>query len=98
MRTFEMRAEIPNADGVLKPGQFVRVTLAGAVRNNALTVPQTAVLDGAPLLASGESSIWTDWVTELAGASSADDSSTNRRHAIRGCGSSKVREESADSP
>jgi membrane fusion protein (multidrug efflux system) len=31
---------------VLKPGQFVRVTLAGAVRNNALTVPQTAVLDG----------------------------------------------------
>ena len=45
--TFEMRAEIPNADGVLKPGQFVRVTLAGAVRNNALTVPQTAVQDGA---------------------------------------------------
>jgi membrane fusion protein (multidrug efflux system) len=45
--TFEMRAELPNADGVLKPGQFVRVTLAGAVRNNALTVPQTAVLDGA---------------------------------------------------
>ena len=44
--TFEMRAEIPNADGVLKPGQFVRVTLAGAVRNNALTVPQTAVQDG----------------------------------------------------
>jgi membrane fusion protein, multidrug efflux system len=44
--TFEMRAEIPNADGVLKPGQFVRVSLAGAVRNNALTVPQTAVLNG----------------------------------------------------
>jgi len=44
--TFEMRAEIPNADGVLKPGQFVRVSLAGAVRNNALTVPQVAVLDG----------------------------------------------------
>jgi membrane fusion protein (multidrug efflux system) len=45
--TFEMRAEVPNADGVLKPGQFVRVSLAGAVRNNALTVPQVAVLDGA---------------------------------------------------
>ena len=42
-----MRAEVPNADGVLKPGQFVRVSLAGAVRNNALTVPQIAVLDGA---------------------------------------------------
>ncbi|MBI3679717.1 MAG: Gfo/Idh/MocA family oxidoreductase [Acidobacteria bacterium] len=26
----------------------------------------SAVLDGAPLLASGESSIWTDWVTERA--------------------------------
>ena len=45
--TFEMRAEVPNADGVLKPGQFVRVSLTGAVRNNALTVPQIAVLDGA---------------------------------------------------
>ncbi len=45
--SYEMRAEIANADGVLKPGQFVRVTLAGAVRNNALAVPQTAVLDGA---------------------------------------------------
>jgi membrane fusion protein, multidrug efflux system len=45
--TFEMRAEVPNADGALKPGQFVRVSLAGAVRNNALTVPQIAVQDGA---------------------------------------------------
>jgi 1,5-anhydro-D-fructose reductase (1,5-anhydro-D-mannitol-forming) len=30
-----------------------------------------AVLDGAPLLASGASSLWTDWVTEQAVASSA---------------------------
>jgi predicted dehydrogenase len=30
-----------------------------------------ALLDGAPLLASGESSLWTDWVTEQAVASSA---------------------------
>ena len=45
--TFEMRAEIANADGALKPGQFVRVKLGGAVRNNALAVPQVAVLDGA---------------------------------------------------
>ena len=42
----EYRAEIPNADGALKPGQFVKVKLAGAVRNNALAVPQVAVLDG----------------------------------------------------
>ena len=43
--TFEVRAEIPNADGALKPGQFVRVKLTGAVRNNALAVPQVAVMD-----------------------------------------------------
>src|SRR5204863_6922862 len=43
---FEMRAEISNADRLLKPGQFVRVKLSGAVRNNALAVPQVAVLDG----------------------------------------------------
>jgi len=43
----EYRAEIPNADGALKPGQFVRVKLAGAKRNAAIAVPQIAVLDGA---------------------------------------------------
>lgn len=45
--TFEMRAEVANRDGLLKPGQFVRVRLQGATRNNALAVPQVAVLDGA---------------------------------------------------
>jgi len=45
--TFEMRAEVTNADRLLKPGQFVRVKLLGAVRNNALAVPQVAVMDGA---------------------------------------------------
>jgi len=45
--TYEMRAEIANADGALKPGQFVRVALKGAVRNNAIVVPQVAVQDGA---------------------------------------------------
>jgi membrane fusion protein, multidrug efflux system len=44
--TYEMRAEIANADGALKPGQFVRVSLKGAVRNNAIVVPQVAVQDG----------------------------------------------------
>lgn len=44
--TYEMRAEIPNGDGALKPGQFVRVILRGATRQNALAVPQVAVLDG----------------------------------------------------
>jgi len=44
--TFEMRAEVNNKDGLLKPGQFVRVRLQGAIRNNALSVPQVAVMDG----------------------------------------------------
>jgi len=44
--TYEMRAEIPNADAALKPGQFVRVILRGAARVDALAVPQVAVLDG----------------------------------------------------
>ena len=44
--TSERRAELPNPKGVLRPGQFVRVTLKGASRPNAITVPQRAVLEG----------------------------------------------------
>lgn len=44
--TVAMRARLPNADGVLKSGQFVRVIVNGAVRPNAITVPQKAVLEG----------------------------------------------------
>ena len=44
--TYETRAEFGNADNVLKSGQFVRVTLNGPTRLNAITVPQAAVLDG----------------------------------------------------
>jgi membrane fusion protein, multidrug efflux system len=44
--TREARAEVPNADGFLRPGQFVRVILKGAVIPNAVTVPQRAVLEG----------------------------------------------------
>jgi membrane fusion protein (multidrug efflux system) len=44
--TSDTRAEIPNPKGVLRPGQFVRVTLKGAVRPNAITVPQRAVQEG----------------------------------------------------
>ncbi len=43
--SFEARAEIPNPDGVLRPGQFVRVMLGGATRPNSLSVPQRAVID-----------------------------------------------------
>ena len=44
--TSETRAEIPNPKGILRPGQFVRVALKGAMRPNAITVPQRAVLEG----------------------------------------------------
>jgi membrane fusion protein (multidrug efflux system) len=44
--TREARAEVPNPEGRLQPGQFVRVIVHGAKRPNALTVPQRAVLEG----------------------------------------------------
>lgn len=44
--TSEVRAELPNTDGMLRPGQFVRVSLSGAKHLNALLVPQRAVLEG----------------------------------------------------
>lgn len=43
---FDMRAEFPNPNGELKPGQFVRVVVEGAQLPNALTLPQAAVQDG----------------------------------------------------
>jgi membrane fusion protein (multidrug efflux system) len=43
--TREARAELPNGGGELRPGEFVRVILKGAVRPNAITVPQRAVLE-----------------------------------------------------
>jgi len=44
--TREVRAELPNSDRRLRPGEFVRVILRGATRPNAVTVPQRAVLEG----------------------------------------------------
>ena len=44
--TVEAEAEVPNPDGALKPGQFVRVRLLGATRPNAVRVPPRAVLEG----------------------------------------------------
>ena len=45
--TQDARAEVPNPAGEVRPGQFVRVTLKGAQRPNAITVPQRAVMEGA---------------------------------------------------
>jgi membrane fusion protein (multidrug efflux system) len=44
--TFLLRASLPNPDSALRPGQFVRVRVSGAVRVNAILVPQAAVLQG----------------------------------------------------
>lgn len=44
--TQEARAELPNPDGMLRPGQFVRVILKGATRPDAIALPQRAVLEG----------------------------------------------------
>jgi membrane fusion protein (multidrug efflux system) len=45
--TFLVRATFANPDGALRPGQFVRVHVKGAIRPNAILVPQGAVLQGA---------------------------------------------------
>jgi len=44
--SYDARAEIPNPDGNLRPGQFVRVVLGGASRTQSITVPQRAIIDG----------------------------------------------------
>jgi len=44
--TVRSQAEIPNGDGALKPGQFVRVRLNGATRPDVVQVPQRAVMEG----------------------------------------------------
>ncbi|SAL49658.1 efflux RND transporter periplasmic adaptor subunit [Caballeronia humi] len=44
--TFLVRASLPNPKGTLRPGQFVRARVYGAVRLHAILVPQRAVLQG----------------------------------------------------
>ena len=45
--TFLIRATVENPKGVLRPNQYVRARLKGAVRPNAILVPQRAVQQGA---------------------------------------------------
>jgi len=45
--TFLVRAEVPNPEGDLRPGQFVRARLLDSVRPKAILVPKRAVLQGA---------------------------------------------------
>ena len=45
--TFLIRASVDNPDGMLRPNQYVRTRLVGAVRPNSILVPQRAVQQGA---------------------------------------------------
>ena len=45
--TFLIRASVDNPKGVLRPNQYVRTRLYGAIRPNAILVPQRAVQQGA---------------------------------------------------
>lgn len=45
--TYLLRATLPNPDGELRPGQFVRVSLFGSMAPNAIVIPQQAVMQGA---------------------------------------------------
>ncbi len=44
--TFLIRASVDNPKGVLRPNQYVRVRLKGAVRPHAILVPQAAIQQG----------------------------------------------------
>lgn len=44
--TFLVRTELPNPQGQLRPGQFVRARVYGASRPQAVQLPQRAVQDG----------------------------------------------------
>lgn len=45
--TFLIRASVLNPQGVLRPNQYVRARVKGAIRPNAILVPQRAVQQGA---------------------------------------------------
>jgi membrane fusion protein (multidrug efflux system) len=44
--TMEVRAVFANPGADIKPGQFVKVRVSGAIRPNVIVVPQTAVMQG----------------------------------------------------
>lgn len=44
--TLSLRAQLPNPDNVIRPGQFLRVKVLGAIQPNSIYVPQKALLEG----------------------------------------------------
>ena len=51
-RAVQLRATVPNADRVLRPGLFARVTLELDARPNAVLVPEAAIVlqEAGPML------------------------------------------------
>ena len=45
--TIKLRAVFPNPEGRLRPGQFLRLVMEGLIRQNAIVVPEDAVMQGA---------------------------------------------------
>src|SRR5262249_23895065 len=45
--TYLLRAEVPNPEGDLRPGQFLRARIYGSVRPKAMLGPKNGVLQGA---------------------------------------------------
>ncbi len=45
--TFLIRASVDNPKGILRPNQYVRARIEGAIRPNAILIPQRAVLQSA---------------------------------------------------
>lgn len=44
--TLSLRAQLPNPNNLIRPGQFLRVKVLGAVRPNAIYIPQKSLLEG----------------------------------------------------
>lgn len=44
--SFSMRVQVPNPDGLLQPGMYVRALVNNGIRDNALLVPQQAITRG----------------------------------------------------
>jgi membrane fusion protein (multidrug efflux system) len=44
--TVRARAVVPNLESILRPGQFVRVSVEGITRHDTIVVPQAAVMQG----------------------------------------------------
>ena len=44
--TLSLRAQLPNPNNLIRPGQFLRVKVLGAIRPHAIYVPQKSLLEG----------------------------------------------------